>query len=98
MGPPYEREPANNFPGSAWLEPGVPHPCEFRSVEMMGNDAKDYSLLTAGCHIYVMGWVQYVDGMNLARRAAFCRLYGVAINERHPRFHIVEDPDYEHED
>jgi hypothetical protein len=100
MEPPYAREPANNFARSAVFEPGAPEPFNFRSANTMGDDAEQYRSLTAGFHIYVMGWVRYKDRRQVAvaRRTAFCRLWSIASGELHPRFHIVKDPDYEHED
>ncbi len=98
MTSPYESERANNFAGSQVLEPGQSASCDFRSAVTMDDDAERYRRLTQGFHIYVMGWIRYADGRKITRQTTFCRLYNVANGERHPRFHVVDDPDYEHED
>jgi hypothetical protein len=98
MGPPYETEPPNNFAGSGLLESGVPRSFDFRSDQTMGDDAGNYARLAPEHYIYVMGWVRYTDERKVARRMAFCRLYQTVKGEKHPRFCIVNDPDYEHED
>ncbi len=99
MGPPYETEQPNNF-ASGDLEPGVPKQFDFVSAQTMGADAPAYMRLAQDHHIYVMGWVRYEDGAKPARRMqmAFCRLYQTAKGEKHPRFGIVNDPDYEYQD
>jgi hypothetical protein len=99
MEPPYARETLpNNFAGNAVLNSGAPEPFIFQSADVMGADAEQYRLLTGGYHLYVMGWIRYEDQRRVARRTAFCRLYRVLEGERYPRFHVVKDPDYEHED
>jgi hypothetical protein len=42
--------------------------------------------------VYVMGWIEYSDGLGSVRRTAFCRKY----HWRRKRFFAVKDPDYEH--
>jgi hypothetical protein len=64
----------------------------------MGADAPNYSRLAQDHYIYVMGWVRYEDANRLSRQTHFCRLYSVLEGERDPRFHVVNDPDYERED
>lgn len=44
--------------------------------------------------LYVMGYVDYMDGLNLTRRTAFCRW--LAATARY--FVAEENPDYEYED
>jgi hypothetical protein len=43
-------------------------------------------------HIWVMGWIVYLDGLKNRRRTAFCRKW---CKDRR-RFFAVDDPDYEH--
>ncbi|MGO8839901.1 MAG: hypothetical protein ACLQF1_01820 [Methyloceanibacter sp.] len=44
--------------------------------------------------LYVMGFVQYTDGLVLTRRTHFCRKFAVGS----ARFQPEEDNDYEYED
>jgi hypothetical protein len=44
-----------------------------------------------------MGYVNYVDGLNLTRRTAFCRR--LARTPEGSRYFVIEEnPDYEYED
>jgi hypothetical protein len=98
MSPPYQRDNANGFAGNQVIQPAQSWEFNFRSAAAMGDDAAEYRILTRGYHLYVMGWVRYADDRDVVRQTKFCRLYGVSEGERHPRFHIVQDPDYESED
>ena len=50
----------------------------------------------AGPHIYLLGWIEYLDDRKVRRRTAFCRRF----LHRHgsARFYPVNDPDYEYEE
>ena len=41
-----------------------------------------------------MGWIDYVDGLNIGRTTRFCRLYDPVSY----RFTVVNDPEYESAD
>jgi hypothetical protein len=105
MEPPYERDPPNNFAGTIRLHPGEPHRVDFHSTEPMGADAEIYASGVSGTHhLYVMGWIQYgglrraANQPRILLRMAFCRVYRIVGTEQNPRFHIVNDKDYEYED
>ena len=95
---PYEGKSGNNFLGTFELEPGESATGVFASEKPLGDEASHIRSLTRGCHLYVLGWIEYKDDRKIARRTAFCRLYRVADNQLHPRFYPVDDPDYEHEE
>jgi len=44
--------------------------------------------------LYVMGWIEYQDGLANKRVTAFCRFW----YESYARFQITDDPDYEYSD
>jgi hypothetical protein len=95
---PYEGKDGNNFLGKSKLAPGEPITGVFTSEKPLGDEAADIQSLTQGCHLYVLGWIEYRDDRAIIRRTAFCRHYRVAPNQLHPRFYPVDDPDYEHEE
>lgn len=73
-----------------------------QSIQWAFNSADDNKLMDSvaakilaaehGWALYIMGWVEYVDGLNTTRRTAFCRKYDVSKR----RFFAVDDNDYEH--
>jgi hypothetical protein len=56
---------------------------------VVGNQSANQVFLAA---VYVMGWIEYSDGLGFNRRTAFCRKY----DPDKGRFFAIEDPDYEH--
>jgi hypothetical protein len=89
----------NDFAGSFKLKPAIPQAFNFQSKSVMGSNAAVYrNLQQEGYRIFVIGWVRYVDERGTMRRTEFCRFYGIANGERFPRFHKVDDTDYEYED
>jgi len=97
MSRPYEGENGNVLDHPILdhpMEAGQTHPIHFRSDTPMGNEGALVRQCSNGWHIYVMGWVEYVDKLNTRRRTAFCREYRMPEG----RFFAVTDPDYEHEE
>ncbi len=43
-------------------------------------------------HIWLLGWIEYIDELNVTRRTDFCRRW----DPTKQRFSPVDDPDYEH--
>jgi hypothetical protein len=71
-----------------WSTPGVPI-----IIDIRDDSAKE----TPDGHewrLYVMGWIDYLDELNVGRRSAFCFKYDPISN----RFRSVDDDDYHHED
>jgi hypothetical protein len=89
----------NDFAGSVKLKPAIPQTFKFQSISVMGDNAGLYrNLPEEGHRIFAIGWVRYVDERGTMRRTEFCRFYGVAKGERFPRFHKIDDADYDYED
>jgi hypothetical protein len=91
---PYEGEVPNNpVSKGTQIPPGASRPVLFSWI---GDHESDIG----SKHIaYIMGWIEYIDGIKIKRRTAFCRIF----KEDRPRFiygrfHAVNDPDYEHEE
>jgi hypothetical protein len=80
------------------LQPGETVPGIFQSERPMGSEGDNIRLCTDGWHIYVMGWIEYIDGIKVRRRTAFCREYQIKQRTSEGRFYPVDDPDYEHEE
>ena len=71
------------------------HPAQFCSPGIGDHESDIGSKHIA----YIMGWIEYIHGIKIKRRTAFCRIF----KEDRPgfiygRFHAVNDPDYEHEE
>jgi hypothetical protein len=97
---PYEGEnPTPTGLTGITLQPGETAPGIFQSENPMGPQGEDIRLGNAGWRIYVMGWIEYTDAINVRRRTAFCREYQIRQQgTSEGRFYPVDDPDYEHEE
>jgi hypothetical protein len=82
---------------SGTLQPGETIVGVFQSEKPMGPEGDNIRACNASWHIYVMGWIEYTDAINVKRRTAICRQYQIK-QEGQGRFYPVDDPDYERED
>lgn len=96
MNRPYEGEDGNSDADVVGREmaAGQTAPIHFMSDTPMGAEGPLVRQYSDGWHIYVMGWVEYLDKLGTRRRTAFCREYRMPEG----RFFAVSDPDYEHEE
>lgn len=92
MNRPYEGLSGNNSLRGT-LEPGSSVSSKFRSETPMGPEGTSVSQ-GSSWSLYVMGWVEYKDGLGVTRRATFCRRYEAFSR----RFQSIDDADYEHGD
>lgn len=90
---PYEGENGNKFKKKLRLRPGESLPLPFVSDKTMGEEGRDILHGTGNWHLYVMGWVEYTDDLNIHRRIEYCREYRMPEG----RFIAVNNTDYEHE-
>ncbi|MFZ0394036.1 MAG: hypothetical protein WCF17_14650 [Terracidiphilus sp.] len=75
------------------FEAGQSKPFVFgRKEPLSGGQA--FEILSGSRRLYLMGWIDYVDGLNIGRTTRFCRLYDPASY----RFTVVNDPEYESAD
>lgn len=96
---PYEGENGNMSVLPVRLEPGQSIPGTFCSVELMTDRSNTIGTkIVRGLHLYVMGWVEYIDDNQIQRRTSFCREYEKREAFGEGRFYAVNDPDYEHEE
>jgi hypothetical protein len=90
---PYEGREPSDPALHLTLQPGQSVPLTFQSTVMIGERESD-DVLAGIRHIYVLGYVGYLDELGIAHRTAFCRKYDARLR----RFFAVQDPDYEHEE
>ena len=90
---PYEGQDGNSAI-KLTIEAGTSVPLPFQSTSQISSRESEDILSGGNYRIYVMGWVEYSDDMNIMRRTAFCRKYDFIRR----RFYPVDDPDYEHEE
>ena len=79
------------------LQPGETATGIFQSGARTGPEGDMIFSCNGGWRIYVMGWIEYTDTINIRRRTAFCREYQIRDGGQ-GRFYPVNDPDYEHEE
>ncbi len=89
---PYEGE-NGNIPINIKLKPGMSMPIVFGSGNTMGEEGTRIKSGEEDWHLYVMGWLEYIDDLRIKRRTAFCREYSASEG----RFIAVNNTDYEHE-
>jgi hypothetical protein len=89
---PYEGE-NGNIQARLKLRPGESCPLTFASDKTMGEEGRDILHGKGNWHLYVMGWLEYIDDLKIKRSTAFCREYRAS--ER--RFVAVDNIDYEDE-
>jgi hypothetical protein len=89
---PYEGE-NGNIPIKLKLKPGMSMPIPFCSDKTMGEEGPLIKSGEKNWHLYVMGWIEYIDNLRIGRRTAFCREYSASEG----RFIKVDNRDYEHE-
>jgi len=95
---PYEGDNGNN-PVQGRIEAGgratalflSDKPLELSHTELGHPSFPDFDPVWT---LYIMGWIEYADGLGFERRMAFCRKY----DHRTDRFIAIDDPDYEHTD
>jgi len=98
---PYEQMPANNPAPRITLRPGKSMQANFGAAPLTQEQAENINNFKNSWRIYVMGWVEYTDAldMNMRWRTAFCRERRQPREGDDPRFYPVKDePDYEHEE
>lgn len=78
------------------LEAGGSYPISFQSENVLPDGVYLLSHLPPDdwWKIYVMGFIEYSDGLKTPRRTAFCRVWSPISG----RFSAVQDTDYEHEE
>lgn len=97
---PYEGENGNMPIGKITISSGESFPALFQSDTPTERRADPSKKIVGGASVYVMGWIEYQDDLNIRRRTAFCREFkqpsGQAFHSA--RFYPVDDLDYEHEE
>jgi hypothetical protein len=98
MRPPYRGHPPNHLISIGRLIPGEAREGFFSSSEAMDNKGGTVATDIVGrLHLYVMGWIEYLDELGILRRIEFCRECRRLTPVREMRFYRVDDPDYENE-
>lgn len=85
---PYEGK-EGNIPVKHVLHPGASVPITFNSDKPLGDEAKHIRSGEA-YRLWIMGWIEYRDNLQIERRFYFCRVY-----RPNERFEAVLDRDYE---
>lgn len=75
------------------LAAGQSKPYTFGRFEPVSHE-EAFPLFSKKMHLYLMGWIDYVDDLNIRRTTRFCRLYDPATY----RFIAVDDAEYESAD
>ena len=89
MDPPYDEDSGNPLlPNGTRLQPGQSSEASFHG--------QGPSIRQSGAEIYLLGWIDYADALDLTRRTAFCRQWQTGPS----RFTFLNpsDPDYENAD
>jgi hypothetical protein len=102
MARPYERHVANNpiTPGTV-IAGNLGHTALFNTIDdplyrVWPFEAKPGAGVGLQPRAFILGWIEYEDGIGLKRRMAFCREF--LQKDGSARFYPVEDPDYEYEE
>ena len=88
---PYEGENGTVLPNTT-IEHGSSKPFTLGS-SMAWAECRDIMTGANTTRLYVIGWIEYVDRLNVKRRIAFCPKYSISKG----CFVVVDNPDYEHE-
>ena len=75
------------------FEAGQSEPFIFGREEPL-SDGQAFAIFSGQRRLYLMGWIDYVDGLKISRTTRFCRLY----DPTSYRFTVVNDPEYESAD
>jgi hypothetical protein len=75
------------------FEAGQSKPFVFGRNEPLSH-GQAFEIFSGSRRLYLMGWIDYVDGLNIRRTTRFCRLY----DPKSYRFAPVDDPEYESAD
>jgi hypothetical protein len=75
------------------IQPGASTPRLFRRATPLTAPER-MDIQQGQKHLYILGWVEYLDDVGTRRRMAFCRLYNFGTR----RFTPVNNTDYEHQD
>lgn len=75
------------------FEAGQSKPFQFGREEPL-SPGQAFEIFSGSRRLYLMGWIDYIDGLNIRRTTRFCRLYDPASY----RFAAVDDPEYESAD
>lgn len=89
----YAERPSLPIAGNISLRPGETHQVTLYSSQPL-DDVQPGTMNVHFEKLYIMGYVEYEDELNLTRRTAFCRR--LTADTRY--FIAEENPDYEHED
>lgn len=95
---PYEGESGNHQIPKGRLEAGQSTPGSFQSGEPMTVESAKTIGTQNGTRLYVMGWIEYADDLEIKRRMSFCHEYRRKDRSSDGRFYAVDDLDYEHEE
>jgi hypothetical protein len=95
MRSPYEEDSPSNTAQGWNLSPGEHRKVPFCSDKPM--DGQAMNIWQGQWNLYVMGYIQYVDNLNLTRRTAFCRQLRV-LPDGSRCLVVKRHPDYEYAD
>lgn len=95
---PYEGKDGNDW-ARGILEAGASKTVLFQSNTVLPQN-ESVGTSAGSIRLFVMGWIEYKDSLNIQRRTAFCREFqrDPSVLESEGRFVVVDNQDYEHEE